>query len=106
MRHSPDTSLVTLGLASYITPITPKGDLIFLISNPSSVVQLFVILPTGSSNGIILSKPLAIPFIRSSLKVNLSIKAGVRSSSLELLRSTLLASSIFFEFLTNSSAML
>ena len=86
--------------------MTPKGDLIFFISKPSSVVQLLVTFPTGSSKGIILSKPLAIPFIRSSFKVNLSTKAAVSSRSLELARSTLLAPNILEVFLSSLSAML
>ena len=46
--------MVIFGLLSYITPITPNGERIFLIFNPSSVFQLSVTLPTGSSKGIIL----------------------------------------------------
>ena len=40
LKHKADTSAVTLGLLSYITPITPIGIVTFLILRPFGLIHL------------------------------------------------------------------
>ena len=54
LKHKLATSEVTLGLLSYITPITPIGMDTLLILNPFGLIHFSRILSTGSFSLIIL----------------------------------------------------
>ena len=74
LKHKLATSEVTLGLLSYITPMTPIGIDTLLIFNPLGLLHFARVLSTGSLSLIIL---LIESFISSNfllLIVSLSIK--------------------------------
>lgn len=61
LRQRAAASLVTFGLASNITAITPKGTETFSILRPLGLTVVFKILPTGQEVLLYLLRPL--PFL-------------------------------------------
>ncbi len=72
-RQSPEASEVTLGLDSYMIPITPRGILIFPTLRPFGLFHIFTTSPTGSFNSDTSSKLVAIESIRKLFNTSLSI---------------------------------
>ena len=97
LKHRENTSAVTLGLASYITPTTPIGTRFFPISRPLGRFFIEVISPIGSSRDATCLIPSAIASILSSLRRSLSCKLSGILFSLALLRSNSLPLIISFE---------
>ena len=73
-KHNAATSAVTLGLLSYITPITPIGVVTFLIVKLFGRHQVSKIFPTGSLNFAISFIECLIPSILFLFKISLSTK--------------------------------
>ena len=66
--QSAAASAVTLGLASYMIPITPMGTLSFVILRPFGLVSPLSIIPIGSGRDITFLTPSAMPDILFSLR--------------------------------------
>ena len=95
LRQRAAASLVTFGLASNITAITPKGTETFSILRPLGLTVVFKILPTGSGSFTISSTPFAIPFILSALSISLSRIPSDKPFFFPFSKSIALASTIF-----------
>ena len=74
LKHSADTSDVTLGLLSNITPITPIGIVTLLISSPFGLFHLEVTWLTGSLKEVIVLTESIILFNLLLLRASLWIK--------------------------------
>ena len=77
-KHNAPASAVTFGRLSYITPITPNGVEIREMLRPLGLDQLSKFLPIGSSKDAISLKAIAIPLIRSSSNLSLSMNDSDR----------------------------
>ena len=73
-KHNAATSAVTLGLLSYITPITPIGVVIFRIVNLFGLLHVSKTLPIGSLNFAISFIECLIPSILCLFKISLSTR--------------------------------
>ena len=73
-KHNAATSAVTLGLLSYITPITPIGVVTFFIFKLLGLRHVSKTLPIGSLNFAISFIECLIPSILFLFKINLSTK--------------------------------
>ena len=93
-RHSTVASTVTLGLLSYIIPITPIGVEIFFILIPEGLSFESKILFIGSPKLIISCKLDRISLILFSFKDNRSIFASSKLFLIALFKSFLFASRI------------
>ena len=60
LKHNADTSTVTFGLLSYITPITPIGIVTFEIFKPFDLRHFSKVILTGSFNLMIVLNDLMI----------------------------------------------
>ena len=97
------TSAVTLGLASYIIPITPIGTLILPTFIPLGCCRISSMLPIGSGRDDMFKTPLASASTPLAVRVNLSTIA--LDKFLLWFRSSLLALSIFDLDLRSSDEM-
>ena len=73
-KHNAATSAVTLGLLSYITPMTPIGVVTLLIVKLFGLRHVSKTLPTGSLNFAISFIECLIPSILFLFKISLSTK--------------------------------
>ena len=73
-KHNAATSAVTLGLLSYITPMTPIGVVTLLIVKLFGLRHVSRTLPTGSLNFAISFIECLIPSILFLFKISLSTK--------------------------------
>ena len=103
-RHKTAASTVTLGRASKIMPITPRGTFFFRISKPLGRTVPYSVLPTGSSSAITAEIASAMPLILFS--------SSIRRSSIESLmlplafsRSILFCSIMYALFSTSAFAI-
>ena len=94
LKQRPNASAVTLGLDSYIIPITPKGTLFLPIRRPFGRGFILITSPTGSSRLIICLIPSAIPCILSFVSLNLSTRDSFMLAAIAFLISVSFAKSI------------
>ena len=105
-KHKPAASQVTLGLASYIIPITPIGTLCLPICNPFGLLHIEVTSPTGSANDTTCLNPSAISANLFSSSFSLSNIALVVPFSIAFSKSFLFSLKILSLFSSNFSAIL
>ena len=90
LRQRAAASTVTLGLASYMMPMTPRGTLFFPMISPLGLVSMESTWPMGSGNDLSCLTPSTMPSMRflsrlrrSSMELRMpEASAALRSSSL------------------------
>ena len=104
LKQSAKASGVTLGLASYIIPTTPRGTRFLPIKSPLGRFFMSSTSPTGSSSAATCSRPSAIPLILSSVSISLSTSPSFIPFSRPIKTSFAFASSMLLLSFTSASA--